>query len=83
MADVSSLDSLRIALDPVGQAGVAVALMLVMFGVALGLRVQDFRFITAAHRFRWHIIAGGLLAIGYNYFDRVNPNGIKAINVRQ
>jgi len=41
--NVEKLDSLRIVLDPVGQAGVAAALMLVMFGVALGLRVSDFR----------------------------------------
>ena len=41
--DVALLDELRIVLDPIGQAGVAIALMLVMFGVALGLRVQDFR----------------------------------------
>ncbi len=40
---IADLDSLRIILDPVGQAGVAIALMLVMFGVALGLRVSDFR----------------------------------------
>jgi len=40
---MTSLDSLRIALDPLGQAGVAAALMLVMFGVALGLKVRDFR----------------------------------------
>ena len=41
--DTETLDSLRIVLDPVGQAGVAAALMLVMFGVALGLRVGDFQ----------------------------------------
>lgn len=38
-----ALDALRIVLDPVGQAGVAIALMLIMFGVALGLRIADFR----------------------------------------
>lgn len=43
--DVTELDSLRIVLDPIGQAGVAIALMLVMFSVALGLRVDDFRFL--------------------------------------
>ena len=43
--DMSELDSLRIVLDPVGQSGVAIALMLVMFSVALGLRVDDFRFL--------------------------------------
>ena len=41
----AALDSLRIVLDPLGQAGVAAALMLVMFSVALGLRVKDFHFI--------------------------------------
>jgi BASS family bile acid:Na+ symporter len=40
--DTEALDSLRIVLDPIGQVGVALALMLVMFGVALGLRVKDF-----------------------------------------
>jgi len=43
--DISTLDSLRIVLDPVGQTGVALALMLVMFSVALGLRVDDFGFL--------------------------------------
>ena len=43
--DMTALDSLRIILDPVGQAGVALALMLVMFSVALGLRVDDFSFL--------------------------------------
>ena len=37
---------MRIVLDPVGQAGVAAALMLVMFGVALGLRLDDFRLLA-------------------------------------
>ena len=41
--DVEALDQLRIVLDPIGQAGVAVALMVVMFSVALGLRVRDFQ----------------------------------------
>jgi len=43
--DVTELDNLRIMLDPIGQAGVALALMLVMFSIALGLRVDDFRFL--------------------------------------
>ena len=43
--DPVALDALRIVLDPVGQAGIAVALMLVMFGVALGLSVKDFLYI--------------------------------------
>ena len=41
----TELDNLRIVLDPIGQTGVALALMLVMFSVALGLRVDDFRFL--------------------------------------
>ncbi len=44
--DIETLDNLRIVLDPMGQAGVALALMLVMFGVALGLRVDDFRILV-------------------------------------
>ena len=36
---------MRIVLDPIGQTGVALALMLVMFSVALGLRVDDFAFL--------------------------------------
>ena len=51
-------DSLRIVLDPIGQAGVAVALMLVMFGVALGLRVNDFRVLAAEPR----LYIGGVAA---------------------
>ena len=43
--DIAALDSLQIVLDRVGQAGVALALMLVMFSVALGLRVDDFSFL--------------------------------------
>jgi len=45
--DTETLDSLRIVLDPLGQVGVALALMLVMFGVALGLRVKDFQILAA------------------------------------
>ena len=40
--DIATLDSLRIVLDPAGQAGIAVAIVLVMFSVALGLKVEDF-----------------------------------------
>lgn len=42
---MTELDNLRITLDPIGQVGVSLALMLVMFSVALGLRVDDFRFV--------------------------------------
>ncbi len=44
--DLAELDNLRIILDPLGQAGVALALILVMFSVALGLRVDDFHFLV-------------------------------------
>jgi BASS family bile acid:Na+ symporter len=56
--DVAELDSLRIVLDPIGQIGVAVALMLVMFSVALGLRVDDFRFLLE----RPQLFIGGVVA---------------------
>jgi BASS family bile acid:Na+ symporter len=56
--DVIALDSLRIVLDPIGQVGVALALMLVMFSVALGLRVDDFSFL----RDKPLLFAGGVIA---------------------
>jgi BASS family bile acid:Na+ symporter len=56
--NTETLDSLRIVLDPLGQAGVALALMLVMFGVALGLRVQDFRILADTPS----LYIGGVLA---------------------
>ncbi|MCP5089727.1 MAG: bile acid:sodium symporter family protein [Gammaproteobacteria bacterium] len=55
---MTELDSLRIVLDPIGQAGVALALMLVMFSVALGLRVDDFRFL----RDQSALFLGGVVA---------------------
>ncbi|MCH7830872.1 MAG: bile acid:sodium symporter family protein [Proteobacteria bacterium] len=48
--DTATLDSLRIVLDPVGQAGIAIALMVVMFSVALGLQVNDFRMLVKKPR---------------------------------
>ena len=56
--DIGTLDSLRIVLDPIGQAGVAAALMLVMFSVALGLRVDDFTFL----RDKPTLFLGGVIA---------------------
>lgn len=53
----AELDNLRIVLDPIGQAGVALALMLVMFSVALGLRIDDFRFL----RTKPLLFAGGVV----------------------
>jgi len=56
--DIGALDSLRIVLDPIGQAGVALALVLVMFSVALGLRVDDFAFL----REKPLLFAGGVIS---------------------
>ena len=56
--DIGTLDSLRIVLDPIGQTGVAAALMLVMFSVALGLRVDDFAFL----RDKPTLFLGGVIA---------------------
>jgi BASS family bile acid:Na+ symporter len=56
--DITALDSLRIVLDPIGQTGVALALMLVMFSVALGLRVDDFAFL----RDKPLLFVGGVVA---------------------
>ena len=56
--DIGALDSLRIVLDPAGQAGVALALVLVMFSVALGLRVDDFAFL----RDKPLLFAGGVIS---------------------
>ena len=57
--DIAALDELRIVLDPIGQAGIAVALMLVMFSVALGLRADDFTFLI-----RWRdLLAGGVVEL--------------------
>lgn len=58
MTDIAALDSLRIVLDPIGQVGVAVALMLVMFSVALGLRLADFAALARTPR----VFIGGVLA---------------------
>ncbi len=40
--DIAALNQLQIVLDPVGQTGIVIALMLVMFSVALGLSASDF-----------------------------------------
>lgn len=49
---------MRIVLDPVAQAGIVIALMLVMFSVALGLRLQDFRFLADKPQ----LFVGGVIA---------------------
>jgi BASS family bile acid:Na+ symporter len=56
--DIATLDSLRIVLDPAGQAGIAIALVLVMFSVALGLSADDFGLLKT----RPVLFLGGILA---------------------
>lgn len=53
-----SLDQLRIVLPPFGQAGIAIALMVMVFSVALGLRADDFSFLLKRRR----LFVGGLAA---------------------
>ncbi|MDH4125174.1 MAG: bile acid:sodium symporter family protein [Gammaproteobacteria bacterium] len=55
--DITSLNELRIVLDTAGQIAIAIALMLIMFGIALGLRVADF---TCLLQRRVQFIAGVL-----------------------
>lgn len=55
--DIATLDQLRIVLDPAGQAGIAVALMLIMFSVALNLSADDFRLLKDEPR----LFFGGVL----------------------
>lgn len=56
--DIATLDQLRIALDPIGQVGLAAALMLMMFSIALGLSSKDFRLL----REKPSLFVGGVLA---------------------
>lgn len=69
---MATLDSLRIVLDPIGQAGVALALMLVMFGVALGLRVDDFRILADKPRIFFGGVAAQILLLPLVTFGLVN-----------
>ena len=55
--DIGTLDSLRIVLDPAGQAAIALALVLVMFSVALGLSTDDFGLLKS----RPSLFVGGIL----------------------
>ncbi len=55
--DIAGIDALRIVLDPIGQTGIALALMLVMFSVALGLSARDFALLVR----RPALFAGGVL----------------------
>lgn len=63
MTDIGDLDRLVIALDPLGQAAVAAALVLVMFGVALGLTLQDFRILTKQPRLYFGGVAAQVLLL--------------------
>lgn len=56
--DEAQIDQLRIALDPIGQIAVAGALLLIVFGVSLGLKASDFRFL----RERPLVFLGGVAA---------------------
>ena len=70
--DIATLDSLRIVLDPVGQAGVAAALMLVMFGVALGLRVSDFRLLLDRPRIFFGGVASQVVVLPFVTFGLIH-----------
>lgn len=56
--DIAALDELKIVLDPIGQIGIAIALMLVMFSISLNLRAKDFVFLLQ----RRALFAGGVVA---------------------
>jgi BASS family bile acid:Na+ symporter len=56
--EITALDELRIALDPIGQLGLALALILIMFSISLNLRFQDFAFLLH----RRTLFAAGVLA---------------------
>lgn len=54
---IDQLDALRIQLDPLGQIGIAMALVLIMFGIALGLTTAHFRALLERPR----VIIGGIV----------------------
>ncbi|MEO0399313.1 MAG: bile acid:sodium symporter [Pseudomonadota bacterium] len=54
----TAIDQMAIALDETGRLGVAAALFIIMLGVAMGLRLQDFRFLKTAPR----LFFGGVFA---------------------
>ena len=56
--DAATLDTLKIELDPVLQTALAISLFIIMFSVALGLRIADF--IAVLDRPR--LYAGGVIA---------------------
>ncbi len=56
--DIAALDELRIVLNPIGQIGLALALMLIMFSISLNLQVKDFAFLLQ----RRGVFVGGVVA---------------------
>jgi BASS family bile acid:Na+ symporter len=56
--DIAALDELRIVLDPIGQIGLALTLMLIMFSISLNLQVKDFAFLLQ----RRALFFGGVVA---------------------
>ncbi|MGI9200016.1 MAG: bile acid:sodium symporter family protein [Woeseiaceae bacterium] len=56
--DISELDQLRIVLDPFGQIALALALMLLMFSIALNLSAKDFYLLLQ----RRVLLLGGVFA---------------------
>ncbi len=56
--DIAALDELRIVLNPIGQIGLALALMLIMFSISLNLQVKDFAFLLQ----RRGLFVGGVVA---------------------
>ncbi|MGI9222160.1 MAG: bile acid:sodium symporter family protein [Woeseiaceae bacterium] len=56
--EISELDQLRIVLDPFGQIALALALMLLMFSIALNLSVKDFSMLLQ----RRVVLLGGVFA---------------------
>lgn len=56
--DISELDELRIVLDPIGQVVLALALMLLMFSIALNLSPKDFSLLLQ----RRVLLLGGIFA---------------------
>ncbi len=56
--DAAALDALQIQLDPAGQAFLAISLVIIMFSIALGLRVSDFSIVRTSPK----VYFGGVLA---------------------
>ncbi|MEM9689171.1 MAG: bile acid:sodium symporter [Pseudomonadota bacterium] len=56
--DTAALNALQIQLDPLGQAVLAISLMVIMFSIALGLRASDFSIVRTAPA----VYFGGVLA---------------------